>query len=60
MRQDMYMTKEFACAKENVDEKKHSKNTWNELRLKKVTTTTDTTDAMCSHVRNMMRENLDG
>ena len=58
MRQDVYIIKEFTCVKENVDRKKYSKSTWNELRLKKVITTTDTTDTIYLHVENMMRKNL--
>jgi hypothetical protein len=32
MKQDMYTTKEFACVKENVDEKKYGKSMWNKLK----------------------------
>jgi hypothetical protein len=54
----MYTTKEFACAKEDVDGKKHDKNMWNKLRLKRVMMTMDATDAMYLHVGNMKRKNL--
>jgi hypothetical protein len=54
MRQNMYTTKEFMYVKENIDRKKYSKNTWNKLRLKRVTTTTDATDAIYLHIENIM------